>query len=119
MSCIVVGTALFADGFCFSPCYACIVQEKELRTQHLENNRRIASLRRNALETATVRGELAEAQAQAEKERSVMTRWRKSKAYIPQGGRSGGTGAEGGHTTGGGGTGKAKAHIHRRKLGSY
>jgi hypothetical protein len=95
------------------------VQEKELRTQHLENNRQIASLRRDALETTIVRGELAEAQAQAEKERSVMTRWRKSKAYIPHGGRSGGSGTEGGHSTGVGGTGKAKAHIHRRKLGSY
>lgn len=111
--------------------FLCAMQEAALREQCLENNSRIAALRRGPLQSSAVRGELAAAQAQIERERSVMVRWRKSKSYVPLGGRSGGTGGAGGGSIGpsgatiggsanSGGSGRGKGgHIHRKKHGGY
>lgn len=105
-------------------------QESELRRQHLQNNTRLASLRRDALQSSPVRRELEEAQRALDHEKTVLVKWRKCRNYVPFGGRSSAGSAVDGSSSGGGsggggangssqsGSGHGKAK-HRKKLGGY
>jgi hypothetical protein len=85
----------------------------------LENNRRIASLRRDTLQTAPVRRELEDQQKQIDRERAVLHRWRKTNGYIPPGSRKGiNSGGAGSGNGANGAPGKIK-HVHRKKHGGY
>lgn len=100
-------------------------QREELLCTNLEVNNNIARLRRDCLQSPALRGELEANTKQLDREKAVITKWRKSKSFLaslnnnyPNGGNS--TNAANGGGGGNGTHGKAKAsHHHKKKLGTY
>ena len=104
-----------------------LTQEQEQLEHSLQLNRLLADLRRRSLQSLAVRAELDTGARQAERDRAVMAKWRKSRAYVSAsssnssgGGGGGGAGAVGAGGGGGavGAGGKAKS-SHKKKHGGY
>lgn len=94
----------------------------------------IARLRRDCLQSEELRGELEAHCRQQEREKIIVSKWRKSKSYLAtlhsssnhnQNSRSSGDSnhsngaSSGGNGKGGGTHSKVKSAHHRRKLGTY
>lgn len=84
-------------------------QNEELLTEHRHVNTLLTRLRRHTLQGPLARGELEETNRTAERDKTVLARWRKANNSIHNG-------AGGGN--GNGGIGKAKS-SHKKKLGTY
>lgn len=96
-------------------CALFLSQQVELVHNNLALNGTIARLRRESLQSPSVRGELDAHIKQQEREKAIITKWRKSKSFLAS------QGASSSHITAGNagaGNGKAKT-THKKKLGTY
>lgn len=92
-------------------------QEEELAQEHLRVNQLLYNLRKYGLQSPAARCELDEHQRQAERDRAVLARWRKTRtASNPINNRNNNVNV--GSSSGGGIIAKAKS-SHKKKLGTY
>jgi hypothetical protein len=97
--------------------YLSLTQEEELTREHLRVNQLLCDLRKYGLQSPAARCELDEYQRQAERDRAVLARWRKTRpALNPINNRN--NNANVGSNSGGGTVAKGKS-SHKKKLGTY